>query len=758
MPNISDIYLYNETTKKNENIVFWSGGNSPTQKMFNLDYDTTLLRFKALYLLSDKIVAAASFYFESQISRLITSELKDVFVNGEALYFIDENIENFKEHGLLKIGKSPEKLTAYSDKEQVMLYGSELNSLGYILRRKPESISTKMKDLWIGDLYSSSDESVGRFLEYNYADKSYLTELRLKLADIALKCQADFVWEYVEPAIRAWDMKIPEGFFRYSRKRLAEIYSIATVKLLGINIDSNLGGLFEYDTDLFTKCMRSLGVGEQLYKITPNELQKLKKDDVFQEFKKFYSNLLKSVDYNFNNISYDLSALSHALNIYETGTQQKKKFISWYFKQNKQHSRYREPLSALLDIYDKIINKAYSDSSFISDAVLNISKYNGRTNNGVILPPTFLRRCDIVENNQRKTDIIVVAALDKEREAILRHIDKYRQAETNGMIYYECELESDFHKEPVRIAVVSLPGMGNENAAITAAKSIEFFNPEAVIVTGILAGLKKSDKDEKLLGDVIFAEQIVGYEPAKVTQEGTKRRFDVLRSGYHLLMAARNLPMNKWVLESKIDRPDGDRIIPKVHFGVILSGDKVVSDTNFADEIKSSWVQAIGLEMEGYGTALAAFQSLNNVEMALIKSICDWASPDKNDEWQLYAADIAAAYTVALIKNLRLKRAAEASQGRSSDNYQESTDVVIDYDKLFSGKAILELNERLNDSWEEIAIYCEIPPISYNAFKKGKEINDIVNWLRTRKKLNLFIDAVKYLKRDDITEDFFKNI
>ncbi|NOR25846.1 MAG: hypothetical protein GQ542_15950 [Desulforhopalus sp.] len=35
--------------------------------------------------------------------------------------------------------------------------------------------------------------------------------------------------------------------------------------------------------------------------------------------------------------------------------------------------------------------------------------------------------------------------------------------------------------------------------------------------------------------------------------------------------------------------------------------------------------------------------------MLLVKSICDWADSSKNDDWQEYAADVAAAYTIAIV-------------------------------------------------------------------------------------------------------------
>jgi len=35
----------------------------------------------------------------------------------------------------------------------------------------------------------------------------------------------------------------------------------------------------------------------------------------------------------------------------------------------------------------------------------------------------------------------------------------------------------------------------------------------------------------------------------------------------------------------------------------------------------------------------------------MVKGICDWANPDKNDKWQKYAAEVAAVFVVQLLRS-----------------------------------------------------------------------------------------------------------
>jgi nucleoside phosphorylase len=78
--------------------------------------------------------------------------------------------------------------------------------------------------------------------------------------------------------------------------------------------------------------------------------------------------------------------------------------------------------------------------------------------------------------------------------------------------------------------------------------------------------------------------------------------------------------------------------VPRVHYGVIASGNKLVKDAAERDYILSeSGEDCICLEMEAAGL-------MNTFPCLVIRGICDYADSHKNDEWQEYAAATAAAY------------------------------------------------------------------------------------------------------------------
>ncbi|KAI4719464.1 Pfs, NACHT and ankyrin domain protein [Aureobasidium sp. EXF-10727] len=78
--------------------------------------------------------------------------------------------------------------------------------------------------------------------------------------------------------------------------------------------------------------------------------------------------------------------------------------------------------------------------------------------------------------------------------------------------------------------------------------------------------------------------------------------------------------------------------VPKVHYGLIASGNRLVKDAVERDSIlKESGGDCICLEMEAAGL-------MNSFPCLVIRGICDYADSHKNDDWQEYAAATAAAY------------------------------------------------------------------------------------------------------------------
>jgi len=239
--------------------VFWTKGNYPTQRIGQLQQNEIEYHLKLLYLLADKILAAASFCFESETTQRIVEGYKEFFTHtGDINFFIDSDIENFEEHGIRKAEKSPSGLRAYRDLEEVRKRGRAMDSFCNLARRQPISISDKIVDLWIEELSSNAPNTLGSEIGIRVDDMAQQEQIRVSLIDFAKRRSKDFVWEYLQPQLS--ELGLDRLFQFWIRRKLSDLYSIATSLVLNVPMDANISWYRElisdksrYDTYLFSE-------------------------------------------------------------------------------------------------------------------------------------------------------------------------------------------------------------------------------------------------------------------------------------------------------------------------------------------------------------------------------------------------------------------------------------------------------------------------------------------------------------------------
>ncbi|KAL7658266.1 hypothetical protein ACMYSQ_004399 [Aspergillus niger] len=95
----------------------------------------------------------------------------------------------------------------------------------------------------------------------------------------------------------------------------------------------------------------------------------------------------------------------------------------------------------------------------------------------------------------------------------------------------------------------------------------------------------------------------------------------------------------------EIRRPPRTTAYPKVHYGLIASGNKLIRSAEKRDMLGREH-NVLCFEMEGAGI-------VNSFPCLVIRGICDYADSHKNKIWQKYAAAVAAAYAKLLLSRLR---------------------------------------------------------------------------------------------------------
>ncbi|TGJ69873.1 hypothetical protein EYR41_005881 [Orbilia oligospora] len=84
-----------------------------------------------------------------------------------------------------------------------------------------------------------------------------------------------------------------------------------------------------------------------------------------------------------------------------------------------------------------------------------------------------------------------------------------------------------------------------------------------------------------------------------------------------------------------------------IHYGLVASGNQVIKDAVLRDRLNESLGgNVLCIEMEAAGL-------MDDFPCLVIRGVCDYADSEKNDEWQQYAAAIAAAYAKDFLRCLQ---------------------------------------------------------------------------------------------------------
>ena len=263
--------------------------------------------------------------------------------------------------------------------------------------------------------------------------------------------------------------------------------------------------------------------------------------------------------------------------------------------------------------------------------------------------------------------------------------------------------------------VLTLADVGNDIAAARATLLLEHFPTiESIIMVGIAGGIPYPEKpDEHVrLGDVVISDHrgIIQYDFVKEEIRESIHRHPPRPTSASLLDAVRLLqaaqlegsrpwlpfigsagqrlsitrpPQQTDVLTSSsnpdivIDHPaDPTREPgqPKIHTGPIASANRLLMNPTKRDELRARFdVRAV--EMEGSGIADATWN--HEVWYLVVRGICDYCDSTKNDQWQDYAAVVAAAYTRALLESVPARTIGSEARSAAEAPHRVSLNDVL---------------------------------------------------------------------------------
>jgi nucleoside phosphorylase len=185
---------------------------------------------------------------------------------------------------------------------------------------------------------------------------------------------------------------------------------------------------------------------------------------------------------------------------------------------------------------------------------------------------------------------------------------------------------------------------GNAKSQQTTSRAAQAYRPRYVVACGIAFGVNKT---KQAIGDVLVSQYIWPYDLGRQERGVLVPRGARPPGDHNLLEAIRQLDIRA--------KNDSNVMWPTLRFGCVLSGEKLIDDQDYRDNLVklSGTDEVVGGEMEAAGieTALQG----TSIGWIVVKAICDWAdgnksNPDKERHQQL-AAQNAAQVLFALLKS-----------------------------------------------------------------------------------------------------------
>ncbi|MBB4223111.1 adenosylhomocysteine nucleosidase [Variovorax guangxiensis] len=240
--------------------------------------------------------------------------------------------------------------------------------------------------------------------------------------------------------------------------------------------------------------------------------------------------------------------------------------------------------------------------------------------------------------------VAIVAAMHEELGALLALMPDEQRVRVAGRDFWVGHL----HGRPV-VAVLSR--IGKVAAAITATVLLERFGVRAIVFTGVAGGLAPGVN----VGDVVVATQMLQHDldaspifpKYEVPLMGLSRFAADAAIGDALAAVARETLRDPVALVGQEAVDEFGLRSPKVHRGLLVSGDRFVSTTAESEALQRALPDALAVEMEGAPVAQVCHDY--GVPFAAMRTISDRADDAAHGDFSRFVAAVASRYSLALV-------------------------------------------------------------------------------------------------------------
>lgn len=234
--------------------------------------------------------------------------------------------------------------------------------------------------------------------------------------------------------------------------------------------------------------------------------------------------------------------------------------------------------------------------------------------------------------------------MHEELSALLARMPDEQRVRVAGRDFWVGHLQG----QPV-VAVLSR--IGKVAAAVTATVLLERFGVRAIVFTGVAGGLAPGVN----VGDVVVATELLQHDmdaspifpKYEVPLMGRSRFAADAAIGDALAAVAEGALRDPVSLVGQKAVDEFHLHSPKVHRGLLISGDRFVSTTAESGALQRSLPDALAVEMEGAAMAQACHDY--GVPFAALRTISDRADDAAHGDFTRFVAEVASRYSLALV-------------------------------------------------------------------------------------------------------------
>lgn len=246
----------------------------------------------------------------------------------------------------------------------------------------------------------------------------------------------------------------------------------------------------------------------------------------------------------------------------------------------------------------------------------------------------------------------IISALDEEQQGLVQAMEQAATL-THGMRHYATGTLWGID------AVCVLSRIGKVAAATTASMLVEKFGVSHILFTGV-AG---SGDPGVHVGDIVIADSLVQHD---MDASPLFPRFEVPLTGLAHFQSDRSLCQRlDAAARSFIDIDFADVIdkterevfklaMPKIHRGLIASGDQFVNGRAQVSGLRGDLPGLLAVEMEGAAVAQVCFEL--GIPFAVVRTISDNANEDAATDFMRFVKSVASRYAFQLIKGFCQQR------------------------------------------------------------------------------------------------------